>query len=272
VGRRSKRKRVKKILARQERRWHNKKHFKQPGYFKDNYGNDLMPFELVFPILRLKEDGDFQTVGTGFFVHPAGGFVTAKHCLYNNNVYDDKCYAVHSITANYHEIRKIRYFEAHPIADIGMGMLKGQIRRRDDGELVLKASFPVSLVHIEIGEKISTIAYPRMKISSGKIGTFRCDKFEGKIVEYLPDGSASVKDECYQTNMLVKSGASGGPVLRGNQIIGVNSSSISVAIHEEPISFITPIIKILDLTLKDSMGKTTTVKELISKGYMPGIQ
>jgi hypothetical protein len=152
-----------------------------------------------------------------------------------------------------------------------MGMLRGQLHNGQTGELLLKASFPISIVPIQIGEAISTLGYPRMKINNN-VGIFRCDQFEGKIIEHLPEGTAWVKDECFQTNMLIKSGASGGPVLRGNHIIGVNSSSIGMADTEEPISFITPIRKVMDLRLRDSDGKGTSLMELAESGHLPLIK
>ena len=68
--------------------------------------------------------------------------------------------------------------------------------------------------------------------------------------------------------MEIKSGASGGPVLRGNHLIGVNSSSFDMGATEDPISFITPIQQIFDLTLKDSDGRKTSIKELMDSGHM----
>lgn len=239
-----------------------------PKGFKDNYGNIIAPIELVFPIVRINSENNFEAVGTGFFVHPAGGFVTAKHCLYNNNVYDDSCFAIHSVGDGQHLVRKIQYFEAHPDADIGMGMLKGQLRKAD-GELLLKASFPVSLTRPIIGEEIMTFAYPHMTIENDNTGTFPGDWFKGKVIEHLPDGTGKLKSEAFATTMLIKHGASGGPVLRGNHLIGVNSSGFDAFGTDDPLSFITPISQIFDLKLRDSDGKETTVHELMKNGYMP---
>ncbi len=72
--------------------------------------------------------------------------------------------------------------------------------------------------------------------------------------------------------MLIKHGASGGPVLRGNTIIGVNSTGFDIFQNEEPISFITPITQILELTLRDSDGEKTSVQELMDKGHMPYVK
>lgn len=239
-----------------------------PKGFKDNYGNIIAPIELVFPIVRISSENNFEAVGTGFFVHPAGGFVTAKHCLYEDNVYDDSCFAIHSVGDGQHLVRKIQYFEAHPNADIGMGMLKGQLRKAD-GELLLKASFPVSLTRPIIGEEIMTFAYPHMTIENDNTGTFPGDWFKGKVIEHLPDGTGKLKSEAFAKSMLIKHGASGGPVLRGNHLIGVNSSGFDAFGTDDPLSFITPISQIFDLKLRDSDGKETTVHELMKNGYMP---
>lgn len=239
-----------------------------PKAFKDNYGNIISPIELVFPIVRLNPENKFEAVGTGFFVHPAGGFVTARHCLYDNDVYDDSCFAIHSIGDGQHLVRKIQYFEAHTDADIGMGMLKGQLKRAN-GELVLKASFPVSLTHPIIDEEVMTFAYPHMVIENDNTGTFPGDWFKGKIIEQLPNGTGKLKSIAFATTMLIKHGASGGPVLRGNHLIGVNSTGFDAFGTDDPISFITPISQIFDLKLKDSDGKITTVEELMKNGFMP---
>lgn len=99
-------------------------------------------------------------------------------------------------------------------------------------------------------------------------GIFPCDKYMGQIVEYYPDGTFLLKSPCYQTNMEIKSGASGGPVLRENKIIGVNSTSFGTSEEEEPISFITPIHFLYDLKLRDSDGVETSVRELMEHGFM----
>jgi V8-like Glu-specific endopeptidase len=278
MGKRSKRRKLKQKLERKGRPKPTKKNNSarhralKPTSFRDNLGNIITPIELVFPIIKQIDEHHFEAVGTGFFVHPAGGFVTAKHCLFDGKKYNDHCYALHSVGKNDHLIRKIQYFEPHPAADVGVGMLKGQLRNRSTHEIVLKASFPISLTPPSINDKISTLAYPYMKISDDKLGTFPCDRFVGRILEHRPEGTAWLKSECFITNMEIKSGASGGPVLRNNHIIGVNSTSMELSPEDEPISFITPIIKVFDLTLKDSDGRTTTIQELIDKGYMPSVK
>ena len=268
MGKQSKRRRVKRKLERTEGRAALKAAKKNlpPPFFKDNGGNIIAPIELVFPIVRFRNH-KFETIGTGFFVHPAGGFVTARHCLYIGNTYDDNCYAIQTVKG-YQHVRKIQYFEAHPEADIGMGMLRGELKDRRSGRISLRPTLPVSLTPPNINDEISTLAYPRMKIKENNVAVFPCDRYIGQILDHLPDGTGMLKSPCYVTNMEIKSGASGGPVLRGKHIIGVNSVSMDISDGGDPISFITPIQQIFDLKLKDSDGQITTVRELMASGHM----
>ncbi|MEI6190467.1 MAG: serine protease [Chitinophagia bacterium] len=269
MGKRSKRKAAKRKLEKQNNKKARLKYFEKAPSFKDNFNNDVSTHQLIFPIIRKISEQQFVTVGTGFFIHPAGGFVTAKHCLYLRDAYDDKCYAIHSIQGGHRFIRKIQYFEAHPIADIGVGMLRGNINDSKTHETILCPSFPIADKTVQIEDSIFTLAYPRMRINRNQVGTFPVDKFSGKIKEYFPNGTAWLKDKCFLTNMHILSMASGGPVLRENKIIGVNSTAMELHHDEEPISFITPISKIYDLTLKDSDGKEVKVQDLMNEGHMP---
>lgn len=249
-----------------------KKHFRRneenPPRYKDDNGNQVMPIELVFPIVRRNKHNLWEAVGTGFFVHPAGGFVTARHCLFNKEGYDKDCYAIQTLSPGHHVVRKIQYFQAHEMADIGMGMLHGEVRSRETDEVVMRPTLPISLKDPNINDEIMTLAYPRMTIDESQEGRFPCDKYSGQIIEHFPHGTTWLKSSCFQTNMEIKSGASGGPVLMGNRIIGVNSASFSTSEEEEPISFITPISFLYDLTLRDSDGVQTTVQELMDNGFM----
>lgn len=268
MGKRSKRRKLQKKIQNRARLVHPSRKPLKASSYKDNFGNIISPIELSFPIIRYTEQNQFEAIGTGFFFHPAGGFITAKHNLYPNGKYDKNCFAIHSIGGGQHLIRKIQYFEPHPAADIGVGMLHGQLLNVQTHETVLKASLPLSLTPPNVDDEVSTLAYPRMKIRKEKYGTFPCDKYVGRILDHLPEGTGKLKNECYITNMELKSGSSGGPVLRGNHIVGVNCSSFEVEEKYEPISFITPIHLVFDLALKDSDGHVTTIKELMDSGHI----
>ncbi|TXJ27734.1 MAG: serine protease [Chitinophagaceae bacterium] len=268
MGKRSKRRKLQKKIQRRARLVHPSRKPIKPSSYKDSEGNIVSPIELTFPIIRYTEQAQFEAIGTGFFFHPAGGFITAKHNLFTNGKYDENCFAIHSVGKGQHLVRKIQYFEPHPNADIGVGMLRGQLLDSQTHQMHLRASLSLSLTPPQVEDDISTLAYPRMKIRKEKFGKFPCDRYTGVIIEHRPDGTAKLPNECYVTNMQMQSGSSGGPVLRGNHIVGVNCSSFELGMEDEPISFITPVHLVFDLPLTDSDGHITTIRELMNSGHV----
>ena len=91
----------------------------------------------------------------------------------------------------------------------------------------------------------------------------------GEIIDFHEEGSPVVRNRCYQTTMLIEHGASGGPVLKNDLVIGINSSGMEVMENEIPISFVTPIDLILDLSVPNGKG-TITIKELVEGGSIVG--
>lgn len=241
--------------------------------FRDNFGRVIYINELIFPIIAIGGDGNYRPVGSGFFVHPAGGFVTANHVLFRNGQLQD-CYAIHTVSPTEKLVRKIQAFFPHPEADIGIGMLKGQLLGLD-GKVHLRASFPISRRVAAVGNVIRSYAYPNsvVQVTDGtQIGSFQGSWCHGRITKYLKEGEHwALQSDCFETNMEIASGASGGPVIRGMGIIGVNSRGWEFLEGEtegDPISWITPISKIFDLEISDSDGRETTVLELMRDGHM----
>jgi len=69
--------------------------------------------------------------------------------------------------------------------------------------------------------------------------------------------SATYPYPIYETNMLIKSGASGGPVFGnfGNDefvIIGINSGGFSF--EDNPVSYVVPSKQVLEMTIKTQEG------------------
>ena len=136
--------------------------------FKDNQGNYWSADELIFPIVIKDKSGSFKPAGSGYFVHPSGGFVTASHVLYINGELQE-AYVVHTITKRQRVLRKVVDFVSHPKADIGIGMLGKKVVDHV-GNIVLRASFPISTAPIKIGDTIKTYAFPNasVKIKNGE--------------------------------------------------------------------------------------------------------
>ena len=233
--------------------------------FRDSQGNDHLPIEVTFPII--KYDGNRTNfVGTGFFVHPAGGFITAKHVLPAKKEEQNNYWAVQTINRTEHFIRQIQIFFPHPNADIGIGMLRGKIM--DMGLESLRVPLTISLDEPTVGEIVRTFAFPKTTIdSNGKaeILDVKGNWQEGTIVEYV-ERRPMYDGPTYRTSFLTEAGASGGPVICNGLVIGVNSSGVEVEPGTEPISYITPISEIFDLMINDSDGEEFTVGQLMKEG------
>lgn len=239
--------------------------------FRDNEGNNHLPIEVVFPIIRY--DGNRTNfVGTGFFVHPAGGFITARHVLPNNRQEQGNYYAVQTIDGTNHIIRQIQIFFPHPSADIGIGMLRGRLM--EDGRESLRVPLTISLNEPEIGEIVRTFAFPRTVIETREtevILDVRGNWQEGEIVDFL-ENRPMFNSPCFQTSISVEGGASGGPVLSNGLVIGVNSTGFDLEPGADPISFITPISQVFDLEVHDSDGEAFTVRQLMEEGYIASLR
>ncbi len=54
--------------------------------FKNSLGEDVDQEVPIFPLISYSPDKNiWKCVGTGFFIQPLGGFVTAKHVFYDNS-------------------------------------------------------------------------------------------------------------------------------------------------------------------------------------------
>jgi hypothetical protein len=244
--------------------------------FKTKNNDIINPFDSIFPIMTGNiKTKEFVFIGTGFFINSNGGFITAKHVMFPNN--DNKpinpFFAIQTVNGNKHYIRYIEQFVPHGNADIAIGMLKSDTYQGDTPiKLPINTSFlKLSKVQPNIGQSVSTFAYPKSGIyreDESQVGIFNGSWQEGKIEEYLPDGRDKIflPSECYRTSLLIEGGASGGPVILNGKVIGINSTGYDLIDDSSPISYITPISKILDLQVIVGPGQKETVSNLIKDG------
>src|SRR5579863_4549181 len=191
--------------------------------FKDTDGNEIFPIDAIFPIIK-NHQGKTSFVGTGFFINPVGGFLTARHVLPANSDELSSYFAVQTVEGEHHFIRKIQIFFPHPTADIGIGILHGKLMQY--GIEKFRSPLSISLDELKIKDDVKTFAFPETTLDSvaeeqilNVKGTWK----EGKIIEYLPH-RPMFNGPCYMTSINVESGASGGPVLSNGLVVGVNSS------------------------------------------------
>lgn len=246
-----------------------------PRIFKDSLGNLLDPTEVVFPILTGDfETGQYEFVGTGFFIHTHGGFLTAKHVMYKKNGTPINPFYALQIIQGRAVIRKISHWSTHKTTDIAIGLLVP--KKHENGVWV---SDPITVTPLslnmekpKIGDVVRTFAYPLSKVvldEGQQIASLNKNWQEGVIEEVFPNGrdKTFLPDICYQTSLTIKGGASGGPVLLNGGVIGVNSTGYD----EIPVSYITPLDNLYGMSVKHGNG-TITVRELIDKRLIPVIR
>lgn len=240
--------------------------------FKNSLGEEVDQEVPIFPLISYNPDRNvWKCVGTGFFIQPLGGFVTAKHVFYENDGnHLPTLYAVQTTAAGERHVRTLKHFVPHPWADIAIGFL-GKRRLQGGQNVTPEVSVPFTLnfAALNVGDYVRTYAFPLTETEASDDGshqfTFAGKWSAGTVVDCHEEGSPLVRNKCYQTTMTIEHGASGGPVLKDDLVVGVNSSGMNVMEGEIPISFITPIEFILDLSVPQD-DRMIPVKELIDGG------
>jgi hypothetical protein len=244
--------------------------------FKNSLGTQTLIEEPIFPLVSYNPDTNiWKCVGTGFFIQGLGGFVTAKHVFLDNSGQPlPTLYGVQTTATNERHLRPIKHVVTHPNADICIGMLgKRRLRGGVNVDPEIATAFSLKFQRLDNGDKVKSYAFPLTEKDSLETGEFEFT-FQGKwavgeIVDFHEKGSPVVRNRCYQTTMNIEHGASGGPVLRNDLVIGINSSGMEVMENETPISFVTPIDLILDLSVPNGQD-LITVKELVDNGSIVG--
>jgi len=237
--------------------------------FKNSLGQEVYQEEPIFPLFSCEPNKKMcKCIGTGFFIHGQGVFVTAKHIFIDNL---DKrlstLYAIQTTSKGDRHIRPVKYPLLHPKADIAVGLLgESRLPNKSDVQTEIAAYFKLNFSELQRDDKIKTYAFPLSQTEELKKDEFEFT-FGGKwsygtVVNFYKNGVSLLKNKCYQTTMAIEHGASGGPVLKDNLVVGVNSTGWDVLKGEAPISFITPIDLILELSVRVG-DRTVSFKELI---------
>jgi hypothetical protein len=241
----------------------------------DSTGDIVNPNKAIFPIIAQDiETNVFRLVGTGFFIHPEGLIITAKHVL--QDVMDRKgnvigpigifCFHGHS---SYY-IRRIIRAHYYPNSDVAVALLD-QPRHNTTKETLKGSSLALSFSQRKENEYVFTYAYPKSEIESNGLKhkmIFVPAFYEGKLIQEFPNGrdSATLPNPCWQTDIHLHGGSSGGPVFDAKgYVIGVNSTSFS---GDPSLSFISTIyhiinLKITQISIEGRKEADYTLKELI---------
>lgn len=245
---------------------------------KNRIGEEVNHERAIVPLISFdRKTKVFRCVGTAFFVNSSGLFITAKHVLFDNkdNMFE-MIFGLQALSSGILVSRKIIHLCIHDKADIAIGRLEDKAYDGNAIEVAFEPAphFIVSFNSLEPNDEIMAFGYPR--VGKETIDTKTTFKIEGiwstgVIKEYCPAGASLIRHRCYQTSMHIESGASGGPVFKNNQVVGINSTGWHLEEGEEPLSYITPIDYIFDLQFELDDGQLITVKELVENNFIQTI-
>lgn len=231
--------------------------------------------KVVFPFVSIKNFGSktkakyYDSEGTGFFIHENGLFVTAKHVPFYQEKPLNTFIAIHAYEQLI-SVRHVRRFVNHPTADISVGFLnKYDPRNKAIYNSHIKYNhLTPNFGNPKKGQIVKNFGYggSSVKDKDKRIqdGNFTCQWGQGEVSELYLEGrdKATLPGATVEALMPTIGKASGGPVFNENgEVIGVNSTSLD---GEPPVSYFTPIHKILELEIEhDDFGKMK-ISELFS--------
>lgn len=255
--------------------------------FRAGDGSSMQGQEMIIPICAFHESGKIECIGTGFLIATGGIFVTAAHVVRaitgedNTQSTDAEgnpaagLFTVQFIPPDKFVRREVQKVCVHMVDDLAIGTLKPIVH--PETKLPLENKVLTLTKHRPaIGHKITTWAYPNCITEYGQgslsimIVPTICD---GVIEDEFPDGRGWGKTpgRCYQTNLGLAGGASGGPVFDefGN-VFAVNSSGfdgtdIAYVSHIQSIGGL-PLPKVQ--TPDGVMHENIRISELISAGLI----
>lgn len=196
--------------------------------FKTGKGEPIHPETVMFPLTSpCAPNTPYEVIGTGFFIQKPGIFLTARHCLYQDNHNGQPW---EDLTAMAHHALGIEWLIDFADRDLAIGQLKmnscEQCANHKVFELCTWKPEPNEvMVHwgcaqseIELLETDGTTDV----LSGQKVFT----GYRGKFENYHENGISLAKWPCYQTNAEFPSAASGRPVTNGiGRACAINSTS-----------------------------------------------
>lgn len=234
--------------------------------------------KILFPIFRWLDPKkkSCKPVGTAFLISENGLFITAKHVLtLRGKIKNPKLFGIYP--ANDHSVPKypVKKVILSDDADIGLGILELKSNKKAKVFRLECKPHLCSTIPSE-GEVVSTCVYRDNSYffrPSHKLKPKVEYKWEfGTVRKYYPDGRDSylLPGPCVETQMTLRSGVSGGPIINNDGfIIGVNSTSFSG--HDRDISYFSPIAPILNLPFEvenKSRIIKTTLREMARRGWL----
>lgn len=237
--------------------------------FEDETGNPIVGGAAVIPLLELIEAREYRRIGTGFFITSSGVFASAKHVLLSVHQCSRPIFTWQFIPPDQWHIRPVLQFSYHDTADVAIGVSCPSVHE-ETGESLLDVRVRLTTRLHMAGDLVTTYAYPSTIIQTTEIGqvlSFNPEFYEGRIVEYFPNGRDKVMlpGPCYRTDMVIHHGASGGPVAGPTgRVFGINSTGFDGTDD----FYISRIDELFSLEVATGENDRITIQELINEGVV----
>lgn len=192
------------------------------------------PVGHTFPFLTHNDQGEWQLIGTGFYVSGDGLFVTAAHVIEavleaNHQVAPLAIMHLWSESGLFgpqsYLLRPIAQCWLGETADVALGVAAHAVNS-ETGMALSHWSWPLSWDVPPIHQSVSTYAFPRHAIehtAEGQVLRFQPDLYVGRVLEVGDFRDRLLAPYPYmQVNFSIHGGASGGPVSAGAGVVGVN--------------------------------------------------
>lgn len=176
-----------------------------------------------------------------------------------------------------YDYREVRRLWKHPTADLALGQLQGLVHKEskerwDDRVPGWDFRMP------RVGERVCTYAYPdirgetNIEVVRQAHGTTTART--GAIEETFPSGGgpSRLNAPCFQTDLDLRGGMSGGPVFNlDGRLCGVNSTGYEFQGDVRPLSFVSMLQPLLNMQLPGDRQEGFSVRELVRLGQIDAI-
>lgn len=200
------------------------------------------PIGHTFPLLTHNEDGCWRLVGTGFYINDAGLFATARHVI--EDVLRDGRQASPLVILHLRSetglfgpseylFRPIAQCWLADSADITLGAAATAVNNVS-GEALRNWAWTLSWTAPATGTSVATYAFPNHANDGHQI-YFRPDAYQGRVQE-VGDfrDRVCVPYPYLQVDFRIHGGASGGPILSGGRVVGINCTEWPSNIDHPP--------------------------------------
>lgn len=236
----------------------------------------------IFAILERPTPTSIRLLGTGFYLQPRGGFVTAAHVAEEAqqliSTRPDSVGIAHTLPNGRTKFLPIWKFFIHKTADLAFGIPRYEFVDDNTGTAFRAKVLSLTDVAPAIGSRISTWSYPLHQVlgdeATGQSMQLQPDFYRGVLQELFAKRgpSAKLRPPYYQTSIHLYGGSSGGPVFDfEGQVFGVASCSYEGA---NDIAFVTPAGSLLEIEVPEGVtdtgkeGPKVSLRELAARGQI----